>query len=107
MALMTEGVDLHRISGENIPITCPARTVADSFKHRSQIGLEPCLEALREVLRSKRGIISEIHYFAKLNRVAKVMQPATLSGGHGIRELKVMTFHYSVIKKRTDVFYRN
>jgi predicted transcriptional regulator of viral defense system len=74
-ALLTEGVEIHRISGENIPITCPARTVADCFKHRSQIGLESCLEALREVLSSKRGIVSEIHHYAKLNRVAKVMQP--------------------------------
>ena len=74
-ALLTEGVEKHRISGEDIRITCPARTVADCFKHRNQIGLEPCLEALREVLRSRRGIVAEIHHYAKLNRVARVMQP--------------------------------
>ena len=74
-ALFTEGVENHLISGEKIPITCPARTVADCFKFRNQIGLDVCLEALREVLQSKRGIIDEIYHYAKLNRVARVMQP--------------------------------
>ena len=74
-ALFSEGVERHRISGEQIPITCPARTVADCFKHRNQIGLDVCLEALREVLGSKRGIVDEIHHYAMLNRVARVMQP--------------------------------
>jgi len=74
-ALFTEGVENHLISGEKVPITCPARTVADCFKFRNQIGLDVCLEALREVLQSKRGIIGEIHHYAKLNRVARVMQP--------------------------------
>jgi len=75
IALFSEGVEWHRISGEGIPITCPARTVADCFKYRNQIGLDVCLEALREVLRSKRGIVDEIYHYAKLDRVARVMQP--------------------------------
>ncbi|NOY00103.1 MAG: transcriptional regulator, partial [Verrucomicrobia bacterium] len=39
----TEGVSSHRLNGIDVPITDPARTVADCFKHRSKLGLELCL----------------------------------------------------------------
>lgn len=74
-ALLTAGVEIHEISGEDIPITCPERTVADCFKHRNQVGLDTCVEALREVIRSRRGSVSEIQRYAQLNRVDRVMRP--------------------------------
>lgn len=59
----------------HIPIICPERTVADCFKYRNQVGLDTCVEALREVIRSRRGNVSEIQCYAQLNRVDRVMRP--------------------------------
>ena len=73
--LFYEGVNKHLIGGIDIPITNPARTVADCFKHRNTIGLDICLEALKELLRRNRNVMDELHYYAKLNRVQRVMQP--------------------------------
>jgi hypothetical protein len=50
----------------------PARTVADCFKHRNKVGLELCLEALREVV-PKKAKPAEIMEFATMNRVERVM----------------------------------
>ena len=70
----TEGVEVHVLNGVKVSVTNPARTVADCFKHRSKLGLELCLEALREVLGA--GISpAEILGFARMNRVEKVMMP--------------------------------
>jgi hypothetical protein len=49
--------------------------VADCFKHRSKIGLDVALEALRDALRRKRATADEIWRFAVANRVGSVMRP--------------------------------
>lgn len=70
----TKGVSVHRLNGVEVRITDPARTVADCFKHRSKLGLELCLEALKEVYRS--GVTpAEFLRFARMNRVEKIMRP--------------------------------
>ena len=69
-----KGIEVHQLNGIAVPITTPARTVADCFKYRSRLGLELCLEALREVLAQKVKA-SEILEFAKMIRVDKVMLP--------------------------------
>lgn len=69
-----EGVEEHVLNGIEVRITTPARTVADCFKHRSKLGLELCLEALKEVLRSGTRPV-EIMQYARMNRVEKVMMP--------------------------------
>ena len=70
----TEGVETHDLNGIAVPVTSPARTVADCFKHRSKLGLELCLEALREILGSGTTA-SEILVFARMDRVEKIMMP--------------------------------
>jgi predicted transcriptional regulator of viral defense system len=70
----TEGVDVHVLNDVKVPVTNPARTVADCFKHRSKLGLELCLEALREVLRAGTPP-AEILNYARMNRVEKIMLP--------------------------------
>jgi len=70
----TEGVEVHVLNGIAVKITTPARTVADCFKHRSKLGLELCLEALKEILRSGTQA-AEIMNYARMNRVEKVMMP--------------------------------
>lgn len=69
-----EGVEVHVFNGIEVRITTPARTVADCFKHRSKLGLELCLEALKEILRSGTRPV-EIMQYARMNRVEKVMMP--------------------------------
>ena len=68
------GVEIHYLNGIAVPITTPVRTVADCFKHRSKLGLELCLEALKEILRS--GCTpAEVLEFARMDRVENVMMP--------------------------------
>jgi predicted transcriptional regulator of viral defense system len=75
VALQTEGVEIHQLGGIDVPITNPARTVVDCFKHRNKIGIDVCVEALRETLRAKKATIGEIGRLACLLRVGKTMQP--------------------------------
>lgn len=70
----SEGVEVHLLNGIEVKITTPARTVADCFKHRSKLGLELCLEALKETLHSGTRP-AEIMNYARMNRVEKVMMP--------------------------------
>jgi predicted transcriptional regulator of viral defense system len=65
---------VHVLNSIDVKITTPARTVADCFKHRSKLGLELCLEALKEILRSGTRP-AEIMNYARMNRVEKVMMP--------------------------------
>jgi predicted transcriptional regulator of viral defense system len=72
---LTAGFEHHRIDGVSVPITTPAKTVADCFKHRSKVGLDVALEALRDALRRKRATTDEIWRCAVADRVATVMRP--------------------------------
>jgi predicted transcriptional regulator of viral defense system len=72
---LTEGREEHRIEGVLVGVYSPAKTVADCFKFRNKIGLDVALEALRECVRQRKATIREIHRFAKICRVARVMQP--------------------------------
>jgi predicted transcriptional regulator of viral defense system len=69
------GVESRMIGEREIRITSPARTVADCFKYRNKIGLDVALEALRDYLARHRGGADELWRYARLNRVARVMQP--------------------------------
>ena len=71
----TLGVDIHQIAGHPVPITDLDRTIVDSFKHRSHVGLDVCLEALRDRMRDRRDSLQNLHRYARAMRVSKVMQP--------------------------------
>ncbi|NNC89805.1 MAG: hypothetical protein HKN82_15215 [Akkermansiaceae bacterium] len=73
--LFLEGVEVHTLGGVEVPITDPARTVADCFKHRNRIGLDVCLEALKDLLRRDRNVMDALYHYARLDRVERVMQP--------------------------------
>ena len=72
---LTEGREEHGIERVVVGIYSPAKTVADCFKFRNKIGLEVALDALRECVRQRKATIREIHRYAKICRVARVMQP--------------------------------
>jgi len=73
----TQGVQTHRLNDIDVSITTPARTVVDCFKYRRRVGLELCLEALKDLLTSKqhRTNPAEIMKFATSQRVSSVIRP--------------------------------
>jgi len=72
---LAAGVEIHRIDGVLVKITCPAKTVADCFKYRNKIGLDVALEALRECRRQRKCSLEDLWHYAKICRVANVMKP--------------------------------
>jgi predicted transcriptional regulator of viral defense system len=73
--VLTKGVERHRIDGVSVPVTNPAKTVADCFKHRSKVGLDVALESLRNVLRTRKASADDLWHFAGIDRVRQVMRP--------------------------------
>lgn len=71
----SEGQEKHIIEGVPVRITSPAKTVTDCFKYRNKIGLDVAIEALREARRKRLCTMNELMNFARICRVAKVMQP--------------------------------
>ena len=72
---LKEGAGFHRIEGVLVRVTDPAKTVADWFKYRSKVGTDVAVEALRDCWRQRKATMDEIHRYAKIDRVAKVMRP--------------------------------
>jgi predicted transcriptional regulator of viral defense system len=72
---LTAGIEHHLIEGVSVPITVPAKTVADCFKHRSKIGQDIAIEALRDGLRRKLCSVDQLWHFAGICRVQTVMRP--------------------------------
>ena len=70
----SKGVTTHALNGIPTHITDPARTVVDCFKYRTRVGLDVCLEALKDVL--GKGIKpTEIMDYAKVQRITSVIRP--------------------------------
>lgn len=69
------GVELHQIEGVDVKVFCVAKTVADCFKYRHKIGLDVALEALKEGWNTRKFTMDELAHYAKVCRVANVMQP--------------------------------
>lgn len=74
-AALTEGVETHRVEGVEIRVYSAAKTVADCFKYRNKVGIDVAVEALRDFSRRYRGGASDLARFARICRVARVMQP--------------------------------
>jgi predicted transcriptional regulator of viral defense system len=72
---LVEGVGAHEMEGVRVLIYSAAKTVADCFKYRHKIGIDVAIEALRDVLRSRKATVDEVHRFAKVCRVSNVIKP--------------------------------
>ncbi|MDA0322197.1 MAG: type IV toxin-antitoxin system AbiEi family antitoxin domain-containing protein [Verrucomicrobia bacterium] len=70
-----KGVDRVIIDGVDVRVYGVAKTVADCFKYRNKIGLDVAMEALRESRRMRLCTMDDLWCFAKICRVARVMQP--------------------------------
>jgi predicted transcriptional regulator of viral defense system len=72
---LTEGIEEHRVEGVTIRVYSAAKTVADCFKYRNKVGIDIAVEALRDFSRKYRGGANDLARFARICRVARVMQP--------------------------------
>jgi len=72
---LTAGVGTHEIEGVRVPITTPAKTVADCFKYRHHVGRDVAVEALRDCLRQRKATPAQIYEMAKIDRVTKTACP--------------------------------
>ena len=72
---LTEGIEIRLVEGVTLPVYSPAKTVADCFKYRNKIGIDGAVEALRDFTRLHRGGATELARYARICRVARVIQP--------------------------------
>ena len=71
----SEGIETIVEHGSTIRVYSLAKTITDCFKFRHKVGLDVALEALKEAWRQRKLNIDEVTRYAKINRVAQVMQP--------------------------------
>lgn len=72
---MTTGVETHMVEGVPVKVFCLAKTLADLFKYRNKVGLDVCLEALKEAWRDRRFSVDDLVRYAQVCRVDRVMRP--------------------------------
>ncbi|CAM2152004.1 Transcriptional regulator [Pararobbsia alpina] len=73
--VLTTGVETIQIEGVDVRIYGVAKTVADCFKHRRQVGEDVAIEALRDALRQNRTTVTELMKYAAINRVTERIRP--------------------------------
>ena len=71
----SQGIEVFEREQVLLRVYSVAKTVIDCFKHRSAIGLDVALEALKEARAGQRASADELWRFAKICRVANVMRP--------------------------------
>jgi predicted transcriptional regulator of viral defense system len=72
---LTAMIEGHPVEGIAVKIYSPAKTVADCFKHRSKVGLDVALEALRDAFRGRKTTMDELWAAARICRMENVMRP--------------------------------
>lgn len=73
--VLTAGVEHISVEGVDVPIYGVAKTVADCFKHRRQVGEDVAIEALRDALQHRKTTASELMRYAAIDRVADRIGP--------------------------------
>jgi predicted transcriptional regulator of viral defense system len=74
-AAYSEGIETFMDQGAPIRVYGIAKSITDSFKFRSKVGLDVALEALKDAWRRRLVTIDELTRFARIGRVDRVMQP--------------------------------
>ena len=70
-----EGVEAHVIAGVPVKIYAAAKTIADCFKFRNQIGTKTAVDALREAWKKRKVTGDDLYRYARVCRVLNVMRP--------------------------------
>jgi len=73
--MLRYGIKTREVLGVTVRLTSPARTVVDCFRYRKKIGMDVALEALRDVIRSRRATVGEIARVAEVCRIQTVISP--------------------------------
>jgi predicted transcriptional regulator of viral defense system len=73
--VLTAGVEHVLVEGVNVPIYGVAKTVADCFKHRRNVGEDVAIEALRDALRQQKTTATELIRYAVIDRVTNRIAP--------------------------------
>lgn len=73
--VMTAGIEHFRVEGVDVPVYGIAKTIADCFKHRRQVGEDVAIEALRDALKQQRTTVDDLMTFAAINRVTGRIEP--------------------------------
>lgn len=71
----TAGIEIVERDRVSLRVYGAAKTVVDCFKHRSSVGLDVALEALKDARAQKKASADELWRYAKICRVANVMRP--------------------------------
>jgi predicted transcriptional regulator of viral defense system len=74
-AAKTRGVEMRTIEGVKVPLTTPAKTVADCFRFRRHVGLDVALAALKDYLKQRKGSIDALIEAARADRIYPFMRP--------------------------------
>lgn len=67
------GLEYRQVRKIEVPVTGPAKTVADCFKFRKRIGLEVALRALDAYFAMGKGSPEELLEAAEVSRVGEVI----------------------------------
>ncbi len=70
-----EGIETHVFAGVPVQIYSAAKTVADCFKFRTQIGTKTAVEALKDAWKKRKVTTNELYHFARVCRVLNIMRP--------------------------------
>lgn len=69
------GIENHDLDGIAVKMYGIEKTIADCFKFRNKVGMDVALDALRNYQNRKDFNIERLLFFAKLNRVNRIMRP--------------------------------
>ncbi len=69
------GIETHTIDGVKVKVYSPAKAIADCFYYQKAVGLDVCLEALRDAWRSRKVTMDELIHFAKIRNVKGTILP--------------------------------
>ena len=71
----SEGIEIRQLEGTPVRVYGVAKTLADLFKHRSTIGVDVAVEALREAWYDRKFTMAALDRAARACRVQRVMRP--------------------------------
>ena len=69
------GIETHTVDNVQVKVYSPAKTIADCFYYQRTVGLDVCLEALRDAWRSRKVTMEELFHFAEIRKVKGTMLP--------------------------------
>lgn len=69
------GIETHTIDGVEVKVYSPAKTIADCFYYQKAVGLDVCIEALRDAWRQRKVTMDDLFHFAEVRNVKGTMLP--------------------------------